>query len=75
MPSATAGELRGPGNPLAGCIANNAGSYTITAPAGTYTLVAFRSNYVSSFVNPPVLALGSGQTVTTNLTVADPEKK
>src|SRR6267378_458333 len=59
----------GPGNPLAGCIANNAGSYTIMAPAGTYTLVAFRSNYVSSFVNPPVLTLGSGQTVTTNLTI------
>jgi len=59
----------GPGNPLAGCIANNAGSYTVMVPAGTYTLVAFRSNYVSSFNNPPVVTLGNGQTITTNLTV------
>src|SRR5215471_9418184 len=59
----------GPGNPLAGCVANNAGSYTIMVPAGTYTLVAFRSNYVSSFANPPVVTLGSGQTVTTNLSI------
>ena len=59
----------GPGNPLAGCVANNAGSYSIMVPVGTYTLVAFRSNFVSSFVNPPVLTLGSGQTVTTNLTI------
>jgi hypothetical protein len=59
----------GPGNPLAGCIANNSGSYTVMVPPGIYTLVAFRSNYVSSFVNPPVLTLGSGQTVTTNLSI------
>jgi hypothetical protein len=59
----------GPGNPLGGCISSTLGSYTMMAPAGTYTVVAFHSNYVSSFINPPVITLGSGQTVTTNLTV------
>ncbi|HWW01389.1 MAG TPA: putative Ig domain-containing protein [Candidatus Acidoferrum sp.] len=61
----------GPGNPQAGTVANNAGAYTIMAPAGTYTLLAFESNYVSFFKKAPVLTLGSGQTISTNLTVTN----
>src|ERR1017187_2024827 len=54
-------------SPVAGAVANNAGSYTIQMPAGTYLPVAFRSNYLCNFSTPPVIALGGGATVTTNL--------
>jgi outer membrane protein assembly factor BamB len=59
------------GPPLAGAIANNSGSYTIQAPPRTYSLIAFKNNYVVNFSTPPVFTLSSGQTVTTNLTVAN----
>ena len=54
-----------------GVLADNSGSYTIPAPPGTYTLLPFKSNYVfnQSSSALPVLALSSGQTITTNLTV------
>ncbi len=55
------------GSPLAGAVANNSGSYTIPAPPGTYTPVAFKNAYVTDFSAPPLLTLGSGQTTTTNL--------
>jgi hypothetical protein len=45
----------GPGQPVAGTVANNAGAYTIKAPAGTYTLLVFKTNYVSNFKIAPVL--------------------
>jgi len=61
----------GLGNPLAGTVANNAGAYTIMAPPGTYTLLAFETNYVSNAKKAPVLTLGSSQTITTNLTVTN----
>ena len=62
----------GPGGPpLAGGIANNAGSYTIPAPPGTYMVVAFKGNYLGDFSMPPILTLGSGQTLTTNLTLTN----
>ena len=61
----------GHGSPLAGAAVNNSGGYTIPAPPGTYGLVAFKSNYVCNFSTPPVLALGSGQTVTNNLAVTN----
>src|ERR1039458_10819506 len=57
----------GPGGPpVAGAMANNAGSYSIPAPLGTYMLVAFKGNYLSDFSAAPVLTLGSGTTVSTN---------
>lgn len=58
----------GPSTPQAGAVANNAGSYTIQAPPGTYVPMAFRSNYVANYTASPVLTLGSGATITTNLT-------
>ena len=65
-------DKNGPsGPPLAGAMANNAGSYTIPAPVGTYMLVAFKGNYLGDFSAPPVLTLGSGQTLTTNLTLTN----
>lgn len=59
------------GNPLAGVVANNAGAYTVQVPAGTYTLVAFKTNYVTNLKNAPLLTLGSGATISTNLTVTN----
>ena len=62
----------GPGGPpLAGAMANNAGNYTIPAPPGTYMVVAFKGNYLGDFSMPPILTLGSGQTLTTNLTLTN----
>jgi hypothetical protein len=62
----------GPGGPpVAGAMANNAGSYSIPAPPGTYMPVAFKGNYLSDFSAAPVLTLGSGVTVTTNLTLTN----
>ena len=61
----------GPGEPLGGTVANDAGAYTIAAPVGTYTLVAFRTNFVVDFESAPVLALGSGQTIITNLSITN----
>lgn len=58
------------GSPLACVVANNAGSYTLPAPPGTYSLLVYRSNYVGNyFPNVPILTLGAGQTITTNLTL------
>jgi Putative Ig domain len=61
---------KGPGGPpLAGAVTDNAGNYTIPAPAGNYAPIAFKANYVSDFSRPPLVTLSSAQTVTTNLTV------
>lgn len=59
------------GNPLAGTVANSAGSYAIMVPTGTYTLLAFYTNYVTATQNAPVLTLGGSQTISTNLTVTN----
>jgi hypothetical protein len=59
----------GPGNPEAVALANSSGGYAIKAPPGTYVPVAFRSDFVSSFVSPPVLTLTGGTTINTNLTL------
>jgi hypothetical protein len=68
LPNAVVLLMPGPdSSPVAGAVANNAGSYTIQVPAGTYLPVAFRSNYLCNFSTPPVIALGGGATVTTNL--------
>jgi hypothetical protein len=61
---------KGPGGPpLAGAVTDNAGNYTIPAPAGNYAPIAFKTSYVSDFSRPPLVTLGSAQTVTTNLTM------
>ena len=59
------------GPPLAGAIANNSGGYTIPAPAGTYSLLPFKTNYLCNFAAPPVVTLGGSATVTTNLTLTN----
>ena len=61
----------GNGGPAGGTVANNSGTYTIQAPVGTYALVSFKSNYVCNFGAPPVVTLGSGATVTTNLVLTN----
>ena len=67
-PAPTAGEI-GPETPLAGVVANNAGSYAIRMPPGTYVPIAFSGNYVFNYLASPVLTLASGQTINTNLTL------
>ena len=68
VPNAVVLLLPPSGAPVAAAaVANNAGSYTVLVPPGTYTLVAYGSNYVAS--SSPVLTLGIGQTLTANLTV------
>jgi hypothetical protein len=59
------------GSPLAGVVANNAGSYTVQVPPGTYQLLAFRSNFVANMNTAPVLTLAASQTITTNLTLTN----
>ncbi len=60
----------GLGQVVAGTVANNSGSYTIRAPPGTYSFLAVKSNYVYDLSTRPVLTLGSGATVTADLTFA-----
>jgi len=57
--------------PLAGVVANNSGMYTLGMAPGTYSLVAFKSNFVCNFGAPPVVKLPAGTTVTTNLIVSN----
>jgi uncharacterized repeat protein (TIGR03803 family) len=59
------------GTPVAGTVANNSGAYTIQVPPGTYVPLAIKSNYVVNYSTSPVLTLGSGQTINTNLTVTN----
>jgi len=59
----------GPGNPLAGTVADNSGVYTIQLPPGTYVPVAFRNSYVANYGTSPVLTLAGSQTITTNLSL------
>lgn len=56
---------------LLGTMANNSGSYTIAMPPGAYTLVAFKSNYVANMAASPVVNLGNGQTITTNVALTN----
>jgi large repetitive protein len=58
-------------NPQGGAVANNAGNYTIKVPPGTYLLAAFRSNYLANLATAPTITLGSGSTITTNLTLTN----
>jgi hypothetical protein len=58
-------------NPKGGAVANNAGSYTVKVPPGTYLLAAVRSNYLANLSTAPLLTLSSGSTITTNLTLTN----
>ncbi len=54
---------------VAETVANNAGSYTIAMPPGTYSLASFKSNFVANIGTLPVVTLTNTQTVTTNITL------
>ena len=56
-------------NVVGGALANNAGSYTVKAPPGTYTLAAFKSNYVASTTAAANLVLGAGVTNSLNVSL------
>jgi hypothetical protein len=62
------GGDHGPGNPVAGTVANSSGAYSIQMPPGTYVPMAFKSNYVASYTSSPVLTLNSSP-ITTNLSL------
>jgi hypothetical protein len=57
-------------NPQAGAVANNSGAYIIKAPIGAYRVVPFKTNFVSNLSTSPYIALGSGQSIVTNLTTS-----
>jgi hypothetical protein len=61
----------GPGTPVAGTVANNSGLYSVSVPPGTYVPLAFRSNYVANYSASPIVTLGSGGTINTNLTLTN----
>jgi hypothetical protein len=69
FPPARPGHNGPGGQPVVGAVANNSGSYSIPAPAGTYGLASFKSNYLANFATSPQVSLGAGATVTTNLSL------
>ncbi len=70
FPPPRSGNHNGPGQPVGGTVANNAGAYSMALPAGSYTLLAFYTNYVSNTKTAPLLTLTNGANFTTNLTIA-----
>ncbi len=54
-------------NTVGGTVANNSGNYTVQAAPGTYTLLAFKSNFVANTGAAGNLVLGSGASISTNL--------
>jgi hypothetical protein len=59
----------GNNNPVGGAVANNSGIYTIRAPAGSYSLIPFKANFVANFATAPVFTLGNNATFNTNLSL------
>ena len=59
----------GPGHPAGGVLTDSSGHYTMRVPQATYVPLPFKNNYLVDFSAMPVLALGSGQTIDTNLTL------
>lgn len=55
--------------PAGGAVADNSGNYTIQAPAGTYTMAAFKTNFVADSQAAANIVLGSGAIVMTNLSL------
>jgi hypothetical protein len=60
FPPPTSGH--GLGQPVAGVVANNSGNFTLQAPAGSYSFLAARSNFLYNFSTTPVLTLSNGAT-------------
>ena len=58
------------GSPSAGTVANDAGSFTILAPAGTYALTALKSNYLAAFKTAAPVTNGQTAGVTLTMTNA-----
>jgi hypothetical protein len=52
---------------IAGTMADGSGGYAVPMPVGSYFLLVSRDGYVADLSMAPVLALGAGATVTTNL--------
>jgi len=61
----------GPGNPLGAVVANSAGKYVASMPPGTYIPMVCARDSVFDYAASPVLTLAAGQTITTNLTLAN----
>jgi hypothetical protein len=59
-------------NPQGGIIADNAGHFSIQATPGTYSVAAFRSNYVAKMSTGPSVTLTAGGTATANVTLDPP---
>lgn len=57
----------GLGQPIAGTFANAAGLYSIQVPVGTYLVWAFQNGYVADLSTSPLLTLGAGRAISTNL--------
>lgn len=57
-------------NPVGGVVCDAGGDYTIKAAPGTYGLVPVNPGFVTSLGGVPFLSLGSGQTITTNVSSA-----
>ena len=57
------------GAPVASAVANDSGVYSLPAPAGTYSLGAFKSGFVADLTAAAGVVLGAGATVATNLTL------
>lgn len=60
----------GPEWVAASTVANSTGNYSVGLPVGTYGAAAFKTNFLGSLAAAPV-AVGSGATVTANLTVSN----
>jgi len=71
VPNAVVVFMHPNGSAMGGVVANSSGGYTLPAPPGTYQLIAFKSNWLFSENSGPVLVLGSGQTVTANLSITN----
>ena len=54
-------------NPVGGTVANRAGFFSISAPAGTYQLAAFSSNFVADLSASPYVTLSAGKVISTNV--------
>lgn len=65
------GGDHGPGTPVAGSVVSSSGTYSIPVPPGTYVPMAFKSNFVANYSASPVLTLGVGATINTNLSVTN----
>jgi uncharacterized repeat protein (TIGR03803 family) len=61
----------GPGTPVAGVVANDSGVFSVQVPAGSYVPFAVSGNFVVNYSASPVLTLGSGATINTNLNLTN----